>query len=115
MGIVHASAVVILIHGLENVNGVCCVLLVPLKVDEHNRPSFRLQAREIAAVIEGCRRCRLAATRVGVARTLFLHLVTTCGSFVVGYFRSTTLNDAPSEMTASMGSLITCSFLHEYS
>ena len=29
VGIVQAPAVLILIFGLENVNGVCCVLLVP--------------------------------------------------------------------------------------
>ena len=33
--------------------------------------------------------CQLAATSLEVSRTLFLHfLVTRCGSFVVGYFRS---------------------------
>ena len=50
VGIVQVSAVVVLIHGLENVNGVCCPVCVCHRiVDVHNRPSFGvLQPRMIA-------------------------------------------------------------------
>ena len=75
VGILQASVVVILIHGLENVNGVCCVLCLC-------RPTALAQSTTFAAapvkndrsVIEACRLCQLAVTGVGVSRTLFLHL-----------------------------------------
>ena len=75
VGILQASVVVILIHGLENVNGVCSVLCLC-------RPTALAQSTTFSAapvkndrsVIEACRRCQFAVTGVGVSRTLFLHL-----------------------------------------
>ena len=40
VGIVLASAVVMLIHGLESVNVVCCASCCAVDLDMHNRPSF---------------------------------------------------------------------------
>ena len=46
----------------------------------------------------------LVLQKVNLANYLSSSWVTTCGSFVVGYFRACTLNLAPFGMTASMGS-----------
>ena len=40
VGIVLASAVVMLIHGLESVNVVCCASCCAVDLDMHNRPGF---------------------------------------------------------------------------
>ena len=39
-----------------------------------------------------------------LANSLSSSWISTCGSFIVGHFRSSTLNGAPSEMTPFMGS-----------
>ena len=67
VGIVQASAVVILIHGLECVNGVCCpVCLCHRIVDVHNRSP---PAKNDRSVINGCRCIQLAATSLEVSHT----------------------------------------------
>ena len=71
VGIVQASVVVILIHGLENVNGVCCVLCLCRQTPLAQSTMFSAApVKNDRSAINACRRCQLA-TRVGVARTLF--------------------------------------------
>ena len=106
VGIVQAFVVVILIHGLENVNGVCSVLCLCRQTPLAQSTTFSAApVKNDRSVIEACRRCQLAVTRVGVSRTLFIfgHRMRQFCCWVF-QFRSGTLNSAPSEMTASVGS-----------
>ena len=74
VGIVQASVVMILIHGLENVTGVCCVLCLCRQTPLAQSTTFSAApVKNDRSVMEACRRCQLAVARVGVSRTLFLH------------------------------------------
>ena len=75
VGIVQAFVIVILNHGLENVNGVCCVLCLCRQTPLAQSTEFSAApVKNDRSVIEGCHRCHLAVARVGVSRTLFLYL-----------------------------------------
>ena len=75
VGIVQAFVIVILNHGLENINGACCVLCLCRQTPLAQSTEFSAApVNNDRSAIEGWRRCQLAATRVGVSRTLFLHL-----------------------------------------
>ena len=91
VGIVQASAVVVLIHGLENVNGVCCpVCLCHRIVDLHNRSP---PAKNDRSVIDGWSRFRSCTLNGAPAEmTASMASSITC-SCLYEYSRSATLHN----------------------